>query len=1028
MDKGRKHPLIWVSGPAGSGKTTMVSSYISSRSLKSLWYQVDKGDKDLATFFHYMGLAVKKATPRKRKPMPLLTPEYLMGIPAFTRRFFDEIFSRLKAPSVVVFDNVQEASGSGTFMDMISEGIAHVPEGISVVLISRETTPAGLARRSVSGDIFEIGWDELSLTEAEARGLAKRVGYRGGGINDINKRASGWAAGVVLLMEGVKGEIPEDFVPDRVFDYFASEVLRATDPSMKEFLLGTAFLPGMTEAMADEVRCGQDSGRMLMRLIRMNYFTQRSLGRESVYNYHPLFRGFLMDRARKEFSPDKLSSIRQRSAGVLSGAGRYEDAAGLFMKESDWKGLSGLVIINAQELLSQGRNNVLLGWIGRMPPDLSSKDPWLLYWKGIAGLPFDPVNSKGILELAFDLFRNAGITEGIYLSWAGVMDAILYAFEDFKQLDSWIVLLEELESEYGSLPDGMIEALVVSAMFCALSMRQPLHPRIAMWHDRALMIARSSPDLNMKARIFFYSMVWIQSFGDKVDMDESFNEIRGLLRIKDIPPLAHITIKLSEVIYAMVVADSDRCKRAGKEGLEIAESSGMHMFNFMLLGQTAWARLNDGELDMASDFLSRMKAENIALRPWDENFHLFIKALNAYSLENIMEAKEHAEKALEQGNRIGCTDQNFIMISLLNARIASELGEHDNAMTFAGDALRRAEAFGSENHLGFFCKLLQSRLLMLSGDGDKGLDVLRNALALGATRRFMNILWPVEDLSHLCALAIEHGIEVDYVKWLIMERGLKPPLFVHHKGWPYKVRIRAMGIFMIERDERVLSFKGKVPRRPLAILKCLIASGGINVPVEHLTDSVWPDADGDSALRSFTAALHRLRKLLGDDRLLRLSEGRLSLERGLCFVDSIAFKELRVQAEGAVGEERKRIMQRALGLYRGDFLETEQHEPWSIPAREKLRNEALNLLAELASMYEDEGNWAEASSMHEKGISLNPLVEECHRGYMRCLLSMGDKSGAAGAYVRCRDALEAGLGIRPSADTRRLYEQARVSQ
>jgi ATP/maltotriose-dependent transcriptional regulator MalT len=55
LDRMRRRPIIWVSGPAGCGKTTVISSYIQTRKIPCLWYQVDEGDADPATFFYYMG-------------------------------------------------------------------------------------------------------------------------------------------------------------------------------------------------------------------------------------------------------------------------------------------------------------------------------------------------------------------------------------------------------------------------------------------------------------------------------------------------------------------------------------------------------------------------------------------------------------------------------------------------------------------------------------------------------------------------------------------------------------------------------------------------------------------------------------------------------------------------------------------------------------------------------------------------------------------------------------------------------------
>jgi LuxR family maltose regulon positive regulatory protein len=91
LGAGRKRHVTWVSGPAGSGKTTLVASWIEGRKLPCLWYQIDEGDGDLATFFYYLGLAGKKAAPRYRKPLPLLTPEYLLDVSTFSKRYFENL-------------------------------------------------------------------------------------------------------------------------------------------------------------------------------------------------------------------------------------------------------------------------------------------------------------------------------------------------------------------------------------------------------------------------------------------------------------------------------------------------------------------------------------------------------------------------------------------------------------------------------------------------------------------------------------------------------------------------------------------------------------------------------------------------------------------------------------------------------------------------------------------------------------------------------------------------------------------------
>ena len=83
-----RNPALWVFGPPGAGKTTLVSAWLDSRSIEGIWYQVDRSDSELATLFYYLGRAGKPFLRKRARPLPLLTAEYLSDVEAFSRRYF----------------------------------------------------------------------------------------------------------------------------------------------------------------------------------------------------------------------------------------------------------------------------------------------------------------------------------------------------------------------------------------------------------------------------------------------------------------------------------------------------------------------------------------------------------------------------------------------------------------------------------------------------------------------------------------------------------------------------------------------------------------------------------------------------------------------------------------------------------------------------------------------------------------------------------------------------------------------------
>lgn len=203
LEAGSRKPVTWVSGPAGSGKTSLVSSYLDARALPCLWYRLDAGDADVATFFYYLGLAARRLAPRAARPLPLLTPEYLQGVGTFTRRYFEALCQNVGRPFALALDDYQEVPEGSGFHEVLREGLYAVPDGVRVLVMSRGAPPPALARLQASSGVCHVGWQDLRFTPDEVMALvAAREGRRlcQASLTALFQRTEGWAAGVVLLL------------------------------------------------------------------------------------------------------------------------------------------------------------------------------------------------------------------------------------------------------------------------------------------------------------------------------------------------------------------------------------------------------------------------------------------------------------------------------------------------------------------------------------------------------------------------------------------------------------------------------------------------------------------------------------------------------------------------------------------------------------------------------------------------------------------------------------------------------------
>jgi ATP/maltotriose-dependent transcriptional regulator MalT len=399
LNDARRHPVIWISAPAGAGKTTLVASYLESLNHYCVWYQIDHRDTDPATLFYYLSLAVKRATPRKRKPIPLLKAEFMPGIDAFALSFFEAVYQRLPKPVILVMDNYQQINPKSITHGLMSKGLSILPQGVTAIVISREDPPANFSRMLANQEIAHIGWNQVRLTLEETAGIVHlqkdKQSISKTNIRQLHRAVGGWTAGLMLILararlDDIDWQWVQGFTPGEILDYFAKEVFENVSSEIQDFLMRAAFLPHMTTSMTKTFTGHPQAGKILAELNRKNRFTERRLRHRLYYQFHPLFGEFLRSRAKLKYTEEELAGWCLKAAKLLTEEGDPDSAAELLQDAQAWDALAELIMQHALIMIRQGRNQILLQWLRAVPKAMVADMPWLQFWMGIALMPFDP--------------------------------------------------------------------------------------------------------------------------------------------------------------------------------------------------------------------------------------------------------------------------------------------------------------------------------------------------------------------------------------------------------------------------------------------------------------------------------------------------------------------------------------------------------------------------------------------------------------------------------------------------------------
>ena len=1040
LDAGRKRPVTWISGPAGSGKTELVSSYIEDRDIDHIWYNVDSSDIDISSFFFSMKQACR-VNGQKKNNLPSFTADFRLDIQKFSNIFFAALYSNFAGQALIVFDNYHELPEELIFHEFLIDAINLLPDNLRVILISRKEPSAKFSRLKANRMINVLGWHDLRFTPDEFYGVVSRWGFEElpeKTQSQVYSRVDGWIAGLQFLLDGTRKfntnlQHIDSRTCEEIFQYFAVETFDYQDNETRHLLLKTSFLANITPGLVRDFTENSNAAKALSCLNRNNLFVEKAAAGEEgeSYRYHPLFREFLQHKIAEVFTPKQVREVKRKSADLLLREEKTDEAAELLSKARDYDRLIEIIVDQAAKFIAKDRQELVEKWLLQIPPDRFQDNHWLLYWSGVCQLQADTAKAKTAFRGAFEIAGDRDDATCTFSALVGLVDAVVQRCHDFTELDPLIGWFEKNGSRHWEQLSCELRVRVTASMAAAAIIRQPGNPNLPGWIDYSTKKVLGLKDIELSMYVYLVAAEYYFWTGDRGKSIEIVEKIRTFSRSPRISPLYLLQSKCVEAsLHSWFMADARKCLQLVEAALEIARATDIHVMDHKLYFIGAFGALIAGKPAKMADYLQKM--ENALDNDQQHGFfcYHYLAAWYCITKGNFPAALEHAESAVNVAAGTGYIFHEALGI-FVTGLVFFESGEFQEAET----KLRQFEKkIGPSNsklmqYIYFFSRALLSLDIGREHVGEK---YLRKALKLGSMESYQGLLcwWNKNAMIRLSMKALEKKIEEKYVRNVICDQHIVPetsPIEIEH--WPWPIRIYTLGRFEIVKGDRPVRFAGKAQQKPLAMLKALIALGGRGVSEEYLADALWPDADGDMQHQSLATTLHRLRKILGDKHIIEFQGGNLGINSRYVWVDIWAFERLLSQAETELSNNDTDSVnlaagyaERAINLYKGAFLPQNSMEHWSIHLRERLKSRFLRGVTMLGRSYEKLDQREKAVECYLFALEIDSMIEEFYQRLMICYQRMGRIADAVLVYKRCRKNLFSLLQVPPSSHTRSIYK------
>ena len=521
LNAGLHRPLTLISAAAGYGKSTLASRWVAGCDYPYAWVSLEESDSELQMFLSYVLAAIQTLFPRTDFRTEAILETSQMPPAADLARHLLNDLHQISEPFNLVLDDYHRIQRGSPVNDLLDEFLAYPPQGMHLVLLTRQDPSLPIATMRGRGLVTEIRASDLRFTPDEAAAFLGRmlnvvVDETTAALLEI--KTEGWATGLRLAglyLQGQK-ELKRSLQQlsgnsRHIAEYLFAEVLSRQHPEKVSYLLETSVLNRFCAPLCHQMHLigshGHDEKsevgpeQFIQWLADNNLFVIALDNEGYWFRYHHLFHDFLKGELYKQWTKDRIASLHRLASRWFNENGLIEEAIEYLLAIDDISAAIQLILDHRYALMNTSQYFRLHGLMAQLPENAVAEEPLLASTRAFIGIDLgNDVDAYVFTQKAIEMLAEISPESEAYY----VLKGEVLMLQGLVELMTGVVetVLARVQEAYEYIPDNalMIRSLGIIAIALCQQMMGNRQQAVAVIKE-----ALSDPTWppNLRARLHF---------------------------------------------------------------------------------------------------------------------------------------------------------------------------------------------------------------------------------------------------------------------------------------------------------------------------------------------------------------------------------------------------------------------------------------------------------------------------------------------------------------------------------------------